>query len=55
MFDTLPPERKETALKLYHRNMQLQPLNVRAMEGVNLSILEINRSDLGTVGYELDD
>jgi hypothetical protein len=55
IFDKLPPERKEVALKLYHKNMQLQPLNVRAMEGVDLNTLDINRFDVGTGGYELDD
>jgi hypothetical protein len=55
IFDRLPAERKEKALELYHKNMQLQPLNVRAMEGVNVSALKINRTDAGTEGYELDD
>ncbi|KAF2429068.1 hypothetical protein EJ08DRAFT_671193 [Tothia fuscella] len=55
IFDALPAERRENALKLYHQNMQTQPLNVRAMEGVDLTILEIERSDLGTAGYELED
>jgi hypothetical protein len=55
VFDGLPPERKEKALKVYHQNMRLQPLNARAMEGVDLSSLEIKRTDCGTDGYELDD
>jgi hypothetical protein len=55
IFDRLPPERKENALKVYRKNIQLQPLNVRAMERVDLSSLEINRTDEGTKGYELDD
>jgi hypothetical protein len=55
VFDKLPPERKEAALRVYHKNMQLQPLNVRAMEGVDLSTLDIKRTDDGTKGYELED
>jgi hypothetical protein len=54
-FDKLPPEKKENALKVYDKNMQLLPLNVRAMEEVDLSSLEINRTDEGTTGYELED
>jgi hypothetical protein len=55
VFDKLPPEKKENALKVYDKNMQLLPLNVRAMEEVDLSSLEINRTDEGTTGYELED
>jgi hypothetical protein len=55
VFDKLPPERKENALRLYNKNMQLQPLNVRAMEGVDLSSLEVLREDSGTAGYKLQD
>ena len=55
VFDRLPPERKENALKVYHENMRLQPLNARAMEGVDLSVLKIRRTDEGTEGYQLDD
>lgn len=54
IFDKLPPERKEYALGVYHKNMALQPLNVRAMEDVDLASLNINRTDEGTKGYELD-
>jgi hypothetical protein len=55
VFDKLPLERKENALKLYHKNMQLQPLNVRAINGVDLFNLKINRADEGTEGYKLED
>ena len=55
VFDRLPPERKENALKAYHENMRLQPLNVRAVEGVDLSVLDVQRTDEGTEGYQLDD
>lgn len=34
--------------------MNMQPLNVRALDGIDLSSLHINRSDVGTEGYELD-
>ncbi|KAL7807908.1 Mss4-like protein [Trichoderma aethiopicum] len=55
VFDKLPPERKEKALAVYHKNMAMQPLNVRAAEGIRLDDLRplINRQDEGTEGYEL--
>ncbi|KAJ9137211.1 Glutathione-dependent formaldehyde-activating enzyme [Coniochaeta hoffmannii] len=52
-FDRLPPERKERALEVYHKKMALQPLNVRALDGVDLATLQIERSDEGTEGYVL--
>jgi hypothetical protein len=55
VFDELSPERNENALKVYHKNIQLLPLNVRVMEEVNLLSLEISRTDEGTTGYELTD
>lgn len=54
VFDKLPPERKAHALEVYHKNMSLQPLNVRAMEGFQQlpsEGLAIKRSDEGTEGY----
>lgn len=55
VFDKLPPERREVVLKIYHKNMSLQPVNVRSIEGVDLSTIHIERSDEGTEGYVLDD
>lgn len=56
VFDKLPPERKERALAVYHKNMAMQPLNVRAIEGVKVDTFQslIKREDEGTDGYELD-
>ncbi|KAL7782382.1 hypothetical protein V8C43DRAFT_296174 [Trichoderma afarasin] len=56
VFDKLPPERKERALAVYHKNMAMQPLNVRAIEGVKVDTFRplIKREDEGTEGYELD-
>ncbi|POS70692.1 glutathione-dependent formaldehyde-activating enzyme [Diaporthe helianthi] len=53
VFDKLPPERKAHALEVYHKNMSLQPLNVRAIEGFQLlsQSITITRSDEGTEGY----
>lgn len=53
VFDKLPPERKAYALEVYHKNMSLQPLNVRAIEGFQVlsETLNIKRSDEGTEGY----
>ncbi|KAL6856796.1 hypothetical protein J3F83DRAFT_751856 [Trichoderma novae-zelandiae] len=56
VFDKLLPERKEKALAVYHKNMAMQPLNVRAIEGINLDSLRplIKREDEGTEGYALN-
>jgi hypothetical protein len=56
VFDKLPLDRKERALAVYHKNMSIQPLNVRAMDDVNLGALRplIKREDEGTEGYELE-
>ncbi|OTA01100.1 hypothetical protein A9Z42_0014060 [Trichoderma parareesei] len=56
VFNKLPPQRKEVALAVYHKNMAMQPLNVRAMEGVKLDNLRplIKREDEGTEGYDLE-
>lgn len=54
VFDKLPAERKAHALEVYHKNMSLQPLNVRAVEGLQQLLSEgltIKRSDEGTEGY----
>lgn len=53
IFDQLPPERKAYALEVYHKNMSLQPLNVRAIEDFQFlsETININRSDEGTEGY----
>lgn len=53
VFDSLPPERKEKVLEMYWKNMALQPLNVRALDGVDLESLEIERTDEGAEGYVL--
>ncbi|KAK8080909.1 hypothetical protein PG997_008727 [Apiospora hydei] len=54
VFDSVPLERRERLLEVYHRNMSLQPLNIRCVEGLDLGPLEIQRSDKGTEGYTLD-
>ncbi len=54
VFDALPPERKEAVLVVYWKNIALQPLNVRAFEGIDVSSLEVKRNDCGTQGYLLD-
>ncbi|KAL5086186.1 hypothetical protein Trisim1_009516 [Trichoderma cf. simile WF8] len=56
VFDKLSPERKERALAVYHKNMAMQPLNVRAIEGAKVDTFQplIKREDEGTDGYELD-
>jgi hypothetical protein len=54
VFDKLPPERKAYALEVYHKNMTLQPLNLRSIQGFHQLLsegLKIKRSDEGTGGY----
>lgn len=53
VFDKLPPERKAYALEVYHKNMSLQPLNLRAMEAFQQlsETIKIKRTDEGTEGY----
>jgi hypothetical protein len=53
VFDRLPAETKEKALEVYRKNMALQPLNVRALDDVDLAALQIEKSDEGTEGYVL--
>ncbi|KAK1750195.1 hypothetical protein QBC47DRAFT_394778 [Echria macrotheca] len=55
VFDRVPPERKEVVMAAYRKNMNIQPLNVRALEDVDLAMLQIKRSDEGTEGYTLED
>ena len=55
VFDSLPPERKEAVLAIYWKNMAMQPLNVRALDDIDLVSLEIKRTDEGTEGYVLTD
>lgn len=50
VIDRLPEERKAMVAK----NLDLKPVNVRALDGVDLSLLKIVRSDEGTEGYERD-
>ncbi|KXJ86424.1 glutathione-dependent formaldehyde-activating enzyme [Microdochium bolleyi] len=53
IFDRLPAEMRERALAVYYRNMSLQPLNVRTLDGIDTASLRIERNDEGTEGYEL--
>ncbi|KAF3762730.1 hypothetical protein M406DRAFT_264248 [Cryphonectria parasitica EP155] len=55
IFDKLPAERKELALAVYHKNLNLKPLNVRTVEGLDLGSITIERTDEGTDGYALDE
>ncbi|PVH87837.1 glutathione-dependent formaldehyde-activating enzyme [Cadophora sp. DSE1049] len=48
VIDRLPEERKE----IIRKNLDLKPVNVRVLEGVELERLNIERSDEGTDGYE---
>jgi hypothetical protein len=53
VFDSLPPERKERVLAIYWKNMAMQPLNVRALDNVDIDSLRVSRTDEGTEGYTL--
>lgn len=50
VIDRLPEDRK----KMVAKKLDLKPVNVRALDGVDLSLLKIERSDEGTHGYERD-
>ncbi|KAK8105214.1 glutathione-dependent formaldehyde-activating enzyme [Apiospora kogelbergensis] len=54
VFDDMAPERRKHMLGVYHRNMNLQPLNIRCLGGFDMKALDIQRSDEGTEGYRLD-
>lgn len=53
VFDNVPPERKERVMAVYHKNMSMLPLNVRCMEGLDVSSLRIEKVDYGEEDYEL--
>ncbi|KAM7208278.1 hypothetical protein V8F20_001256 [Naviculisporaceae sp. PSN 640] len=53
VFDQLPAERRERALAVYWKNMALQPVNVRVLDGVDLGALPIQTTDEGAEGYVL--
>lgn len=40
-------------MAVYWKNMALQPVNVRVLDGVDLKLLKIERTDDGTEGYVL--
>jgi hypothetical protein len=46
--DRLPEDKKEFVRK----NLHLQPVNIRVLDGVDLGTSNIKRSDIGTEGYE---
>ncbi|KAK1833633.1 hypothetical protein QBC39DRAFT_302466 [Podospora conica] len=55
VFDRLPPERREAVLAVYWKNLDMLPLNVRALDGVDFKALVVKREDEKTGGYELVD
>ncbi|KAK0738863.1 hypothetical protein B0T18DRAFT_423004 [Schizothecium vesticola] len=55
VFDRLPPERKEKVLATYWKNLAMRPLNVRALDDVDVGALKVQREDEGTEGYALVD
>ena len=52
VLDAVPPERKERFMAVYNKNMSLQPLNTRALDGIDLNKVNVVRSNVGTAGYE---
>ncbi|KAI1161504.1 Mss4-like protein [Nemania serpens] len=52
--DEIPADRREDFISLYIKTMNLQPLNVRAIESIDMESLNIERDDEGTEGYELE-
>lgn len=53
VFDRLPPERREVVLAAYHKNLAMRPLNVRALDDVDIRALKVHRVNEGTGGYEI--
>ncbi|KAI1174672.1 Mss4-like protein [Nemania sp. FL0916] len=53
MLDRIPYDRREHFMTVYQKSMNLQPLNVRSIEGIDLESLDVKRTDEGTEGYEL--
>lgn len=54
MFFNLPPERLPVIIDRYAANMNMQPLNIRAFDDVEISDLKYSPEDEGTDGYILD-
>lgn len=50
VIDRLPEEKKEVVKK----NLDVKPVNIRVLEGVDVKYLKIERLDEGTDGYERD-
>ena len=50
VIDRLPEERRE----MIRKNLDLKPVNIRVLEGIELEHLNIERSEEGTDGYEQD-
>ncbi len=51
IIDRLPAERRA----MIKKNLDLQPVNVRLLGGLDLRTVEVKRTDEGTEGYKLDD
>jgi hypothetical protein len=49
--DRLPESKKEYVRKL----LEIQPVNVRTLDGVEWEEIQVKREDEGTEGYELQD
>ncbi|KAI1109897.1 Mss4-like protein [Nemania sp. NC0429] len=54
ILDTIPAGQHEHFMSVYRKSVNLQPLNIRSMEEVDLASLHITRTDEGTEGYALD-
>ncbi|KAH0600846.1 hypothetical protein MHUMG1_01845 [Metarhizium humberi] len=55
VFDNVPPERKEFVMSVYRKNINLLPLNMRCVEGLDIASLKIDKTDYGAEDYELPD
>ncbi|KAH8897493.1 glutathione-dependent formaldehyde-activating enzyme [Thozetella sp. PMI_491] len=53
-FNKVPEERREHVLGVYRKNMSMQPLQVRALDGIDIDSLQVTKKNTGTEGYELD-
>lgn len=54
VLDQFPGDVRERSMQKVRKNLNLQPINVRVLDGVDRTSLLVKRHDGGTEGYVLD-
>lgn len=54
VLNQMPADMRAKAMEMVTKNLTLQPINVRVLDGVDLSSIKVKRRDGGTEGYVLD-